>query len=137
MAPALLGVAKGEADAILSDTGSAVPLISAGKLRLIAVGGDKRLPQYPDVTSVLEAGFREVIAAPWQGMFAPKGTPDAVVKALNDQINAVLKSKDVTDQLSGRFFMPLGGTPEAFGATVRSYIASCEKVARAAHVKIE
>lgn len=70
-------------------------------------------------------------------MFAPKGTPDTVVQALNAQINEVLQSKTATDQLSGRFFMPLGGMPEALGVTVRSDIASRKKVARTAHIKIE
>ena len=70
-------------------------------------------------------------------MFAPKETPDTVVQAPNAQINGVLQSKTATDQLSGRFFMPLGGMPEAFGVTVRPDIASWEKVASTAHVKIE
>ncbi len=57
MAPALLGVAGGEADVILSDTGSAAPLVAAGKLRLIAVGGDKPLSQFPRVPSVVQGRF--------------------------------------------------------------------------------
>jgi len=137
MAPALAAVAASDAQVILSDTASAVSLVQAGKLRLIAVGGDKRLAQFPNVPSVVEAGFREVLAAPWQGIFAPKGTPVSIVQALNNHINDILRSKEIIDQLAGRFFAVVGGTPEDFNALVRSDMQSWKKVARESNVKIE
>ncbi|MGE0799791.1 MAG: Bug family tripartite tricarboxylate transporter substrate binding protein [Lautropia sp.] len=137
MAPAVTAVGSGEAQVLLSDTASAMALVQAGKLRLIAVGGDKRLPQLPDIPSVVEAGFREVLAAPWQGMFAPRETPAAVVRWLNTQVNEILRDKDIVGQLDTRYFVALGGTAEDFGATVRSDVQKWQKVAREANIKVE
>lgn len=137
MAPALMAVASGDAQVILTDVGSALALVSAGKVRMLAIGGNTRFPQIPDIPTVAESGFPNVLAGSWQGMFAPAGTPPAIVASLNSQINAVLHSPDVANTLAKRFATPIGGSPEQFGATVKSDVQKWAKVVREANIKLE
>ena len=137
MAPALTDVVGGRVQAIMSDLGSAVPLITAGKLRMLATGGAARLPAFPDVPTVSEAGFPDVLATAWQGMFAPRDTPPAVIAELNRQVNDILRQKDVVEQLTARFQAPIGGSPMDFSNTVRKDIERFATVARNAGIKAE
>jgi tripartite-type tricarboxylate transporter receptor subunit TctC len=137
MAPALLGLAGGEVQVGMTDIGSAVALVKAGRIRMIAMGGNHRLPQFPDVPTTSEAGYPQLLAGAWQGMFAPRGTPPTVVAELNTAINEILHDKEATEQLSAHFQSPVGGTPAEFGATVKSDIEKFAEVARKANIKPE
>ncbi len=60
--------------------------------------------------------------ASWQGMFAPKGTPPAVVARLNAEVNAIFREKDVIEHFAARFASPVGGSPAEFAATIKTDI---------------
>jgi tripartite-type tricarboxylate transporter receptor subunit TctC len=89
-----------------------LPHIAAGQLRALAVLSAHRIPELPDVPTMSEVGYPSVISASWTGLFAPAGTNPAVVRKLNEAINAGLHTRITDDALARLGNTPLGGTPE-------------------------
>jgi tripartite-type tricarboxylate transporter receptor subunit TctC len=92
--------------------------IQAGKLKAIATGSDKRLPQLPNVPTLAESGIKGGNVDMWYGVLAPKGTPPAVVARLNKEIGAVLKQPEVARAFEAQGMVPAASTPEEFGALI-------------------
>jgi tripartite-type tricarboxylate transporter receptor subunit TctC len=88
--------------------------IQAGKLKAIATGSDKRLPQMPDVPTLAEAGIKGGNVDMWYGVLAPKGTPPAVVARLNKEIAAVLKQPEVATAFESQGMVPTSSAPAEF-----------------------
>jgi len=93
--------------------------IQAGKLKAIATGSGKRLPQLPDVPTLAEAGVTADNVDMWYGVLAPKGTPPDVVARLNKEIAAVLKQPEVAKSFESQGMVPASSTPAEFGALVK------------------
>jgi tripartite-type tricarboxylate transporter receptor subunit TctC len=93
--------------------------IQAGKLRAIATGSDKRLPQLPNVPTLAEAGIKGGNVDMWYGVLAPKGTSPAVVARLNKEIDAILKLPEVATAFEAQGMVPASSTPEEFGALIQ------------------
>ena len=98
-----------------------------------AAGGDgcARSPAVPEVPTIAESGYPGFEASAWYGVLAPAGTPKAVVTRLNTEILRALKIPEVKDRLENVGFEIVGGTPEAFGAYMKSEIAKWAKVVKA------
>jgi len=92
---------------------SVIGQIKAGKLRAIAVSSVRRSASMPDIPSVAESGFPGFEAGSWFGMFAPKGTPPAVIDKLNTAINGVLP--ELRDKMIAEGADPVGGSAADFG----------------------
>ena len=93
--------------------------IQAGKLKAIATGSGKRLPQLPDVPTLAEAGVTADNVDMWYGVLAPKGTPADVVARLNKEIAAVLKQPEVAKSFESQGMVPASSTPAEFGALLK------------------
>jgi len=93
-------------------------MVQAGKARLIAVTGTRRLEGYSDVPTVAESGLPRYKAGFWVGLLAPAGTPRAIVEKLNVEVQKVLKLPDLRLQLQKAGFDLVGGSPEQFAATI-------------------
>ena len=93
--------------------------IQAGKLKAIATGSGKRLPQLPDVPTLAEAGVTADNVDMWYGVLAPKGTPADVVARLNKEIAAVLKQPDVAKSFESQGMVPASSTPAEFGTLLK------------------
>lgn len=87
--------------------------IDSGKLVAVAVTEGTRSPLLPKVPTIAEAGYKDVNLAAWHGIFAPKGTPAAIVNLLNAHMNEILKMPDVIEKMAGFGAVPVGGKPEA------------------------
>jgi tripartite-type tricarboxylate transporter receptor subunit TctC len=100
---------------------AASPHIKSGSLRALAVSTPQRNPSFPDVPAVAEVlpGYD---FASWGGVFAPAGTPRAVVEKLNAAIGAALATPDITKRFNDMGLVPKHGTPEAFGQFLQSEI---------------
>ncbi len=81
------------------DTAASLPQIRAGKLRALAVLSKKRLPSLPDVPTFEELGLSDVDVTAWQGLFVPKGTPDAIVTRLTAEMNKAITTPEVRARL--------------------------------------
>jgi len=97
-----------------------MPYVKAGKLRLLAVTGAKRLAAVPDLPTFDEAGLPGLEASAWQGIFAPIGTPKAVVERLNAGIAAILNAPEVRQPIIDGGGEVGGGSPEEFAAFTRA-----------------
>lgn len=84
-----------------------------GKLVAVALTDDERSPLIPNLPTVAEQGYKDVKLGAWNGIFAPKGTPPAVVKLLNEHINEILRMPDVIEKMATFGSRPVGGKPEA------------------------
>jgi tripartite-type tricarboxylate transporter receptor subunit TctC len=137
-APAVLAVSAGEVDAAFGSVLDILPLVQAGKLRAIAVGGSERLSAIADVPTVAEQGFSGFETSAWSGLMAPASTPPAIVARLNAAVNAALKDPVTSRRLSpGGELQMLGGTPEYFASYVRSEIAKWQKVVKANNIQAD
>ncbi len=115
----------------------AVPLIKAGQLRGLAVTGKERSPALPDVPTMTEAGFPEVIGVTWTAVAVPAGTPKEIIAQLRDLIAKGLATQDVKDKLAAMAYVPIGNTPEECAAFFKSEMATWGKVIKDAGLKAE
>ena len=136
-APALADVMGGSVDVAIMSVPSVLGLVKGGKLAPIAVTTAKRSHMLPDTPTLEEAGIKGVEAGIWLGLFAPAGTPPAVVARLNAEVNKVLAMQDIKDKISAGGASAVGGTSEEFGAFVKADYAKWGKIARDANIKIE
>ena len=102
----------------------------AGRLRALAITGAQRLAIAPDLPTVAEAGVPGYEATSWQGVVAPTGTPDAIIRRLHGEIARALQSQEVTERLVAEGTTTGGITPEAFASHIRSEIAKWAKVVK-------
>jgi tripartite-type tricarboxylate transporter receptor subunit TctC len=113
-----------------------IELIAAGKLRAIAVTGPARLPALPDVPTVGEAGFPDLIIQDWFGILVKTGTSQEIVARLNQAMNSALAKPRVRNAIEKMAAEPVGGTPDEFGKFLRAQIAHWDRVVKGANIKI-
>ena len=111
--------------------------IKAGRLAPIAVTGARRSAFLPDVPTLTEAGVPGVDVALWFALYAPAGTPAAIVDWLSRELNAALKAGDVRDRLAAQSFDPIGGTPAELAALMRRQQPEFAKVISEAGIKVD
>ena len=119
--PALTDLAGGQVQMMFSVIPPALALVKSGRLRAIAVTGDKRLPSLPDVPTVAESGLRELAgfeSTLTYGLLAPRGTPDAFVKELAAQMLKVAGEKEFQSRLDVEGAVPLLGGPADYAALI-------------------
>jgi len=114
-----------------------LPLIREGKIRPIAYSGPRRSPDLPDVPTMTESGLPQVGFNPdvWMGIFAPAGTPSAVVDKLNREINGVLKSDEMAPTLKRFGYEAKITTPAEFEVFFAAELLKWPPVLRAAGLK--
>jgi tripartite-type tricarboxylate transporter receptor subunit TctC len=134
-APARLDLLAGNIHGIAStpDFG----LIADGKARLIGSTGTQRWPQTPNVPTFAEAGFPDLVGFIVWGFAAPAGTPDDVVKILNEATNRALQSDRVKRIMVDNAYFVTGGTSEALWSAFNQQIAEFGAVVRSGAVKFE
>ena len=127
----------GHIQVAFSATASALPLIQAGRLKALAVSGPHRVPLTPEVATMSEQGVKFDVAA-WYGVFAPAGTPRAVVDRMNREINRIIADPANAERWKTMGFsqMPLR-TPEEFAKQVREDIRDWGDVVRKGDIKPE
>lgn len=116
---------------------SAIAQVKSGRLRGIAVTGAKRSPAMPELPTVAEAGLQGFESGAWQGIFAPAGTPAAIIGGLYREIERVVHLPEVVTQLAKDGAEPVGNTPEEFSQWLPGELAKWAKVAKAARMHVE
>lgn len=114
-----------------------LPHIKAGKLRALAVSSAKRVAALPDVPTFAESGFPGMEDYTWVGVFAPAGTPAAIVRRLNAEINRALKSPDTRERLEASAFDVVGGTELAAADYLKAEVLKWGKVVRETGAKAD
>jgi tripartite-type tricarboxylate transporter receptor subunit TctC len=113
-APALNDVVGGHVDSCFASVASAAPLIATGRLRALAVVGDKRVAMLPDVPTLVELGFPRLNILGWYGILVAAGTPQPIVAKLAADIAVVMKRQDVAKVILDGGNTPLATTPDQF-----------------------
>lgn len=135
-APAMTDVMANQVDVAILSVPSVLPLVKGGKLRAVAVTTPRRSPMLPDTPTLSEAGVRGVDAGIWLGLFAPAGTPPAVVARLNAEVNKVLQLPEVRDKIMAGGAAPVGGSSDDFAAFVRRDYAKWGEIVKASGIKL-
>jgi tripartite-type tricarboxylate transporter receptor subunit TctC len=135
--PAVTDLLGGHVQLYFSTIPAVIQHVKAGKLRAIAVTGRQRSSELPDVPTAAESGLRDFEVTAWFGLFAPAGTPRAVIDRLNRESVAVLATADAKQKLAGHGVEPASSTPEALGQLLASEIDRWGKVIREAGIKAE
>ena len=135
--PALADLLTGQVQMLYSSIPSVLPQVRSGQLNALAVGSAKRLPSLPDIPTIAETGVPGYEAYSWVGIVAPAKTPKAIVTRLNQEIVDILKQKDVAEKLNQQGALPVGDTPEQFGAYIKAEIDKWGAVVRAANIKAD
>ena len=117
------------------DSPPVVGQIKAGKLRGLAVTSPKRAAFMPELPTVIEAGVPDFEVVLWTSLFAPAGTPPAVVRRLQGEIAKIVQAPEIRERIGALGIDPVGGTPEELAAQLRADLARWTRVARAAGVK--
>jgi len=131
--PATAGLMGGETNLMFATAASAMPGIKSGRLKPLAVTSTRRIESLPQVPTVAEAGFADLAAGSWQGIFVPAGTPREVVDRLFPVVTQVMKDADVVARLkNGGAEAVTSESPAAFQKYVAAETDRWAKIAREA-----
>ena len=134
-AAATVDVAAGRVCCFFASAPSALPLVKAGRIRVIAVSTKERSALVPEVPTVAEQGYPDFDVVSWYGLLAPAGTPKNVVAFLYKEVVSVLEAGDVKQQLAAVGAAPAPSTsPEAFRAFLESEIKTWARVIKNAGI---
>lgn len=137
------GVVQGVTDVVAGqvnmtfDLATVEPHIRAGKLRPIAVANARRSSAFPEVPTIAESGVPGYEVSAWYGLFAPVGTPPAIVKRLQGEVVSALKDPALLERLAKLGAEPAGSTPEDLQRFVRSEYDKWGKVVRQAGIRLD
>jgi len=136
--PALTDVMAGHIQLMFISSSAALEPAQAGKVKLIAAGGRRRLAQAPDVPTVAESGFPGFEAVSWFGLFAPARTPRGIVQRVNAEVRRVFDDLDFQEKfLAPNLYEPMVGTPEEFAAFIKAETQKWGELVRAARIKAD
>jgi tripartite-type tricarboxylate transporter receptor subunit TctC len=133
--PAAVALLSGEITMILGEPASIVGFIKTGKVRALAVTGEKRALGIPELPTMVEAGVAGYAATSWNGMLVPAGVSPTIIKRLNDEFNRIISDPETKKRMLDN--EPVGGTPDKFGAHIHAEIAKWAPVVKAAGVKVD
>jgi len=119
---AIADLIGGQASMMFADMIAAAPYVGPGRVRLLAVATVKRMPQLPEVPTLIESGVA-YDAIGWSGMFAPARTPRAAVTRLNTELRSILKLPDVQSRLASDGSAFGANTPESLAAFIKAELA--------------
>jgi tripartite-type tricarboxylate transporter receptor subunit TctC len=136
-APLLNDLLGNTVTAAFVDLTTAGNQIKAGKIRALAVGGEKRRTQMPDVPTLAELGFPGFEAEGWVGVFVPAATPKDIVKKLSAELARIIASPEGVAGLEAVSLIPVGGTAETFDSVLRRDYERWADVVKAVGVKGE
>ena len=134
-APALAAVMSGEVHAMFGSPGGAAPHIKSGRLRGLAVASPQRSLLAPDLPTLEASGVHGVISEAFHALFAPAGTPPAIVSRLNQEAVRYLQSAEAKDVFLKAGIETSPGTPDELTATMKAEIARVDKVLKAAGIR--
>ena len=133
--PALSDLIGGHVSMYLGSMPASVPQARSGKLRALAVTGQRRAPAAPEVPTIAESGFPGYEFASWYGLFSPAGTAPAIIDHLHGAVRKALERPEMRSRLLAEGNEAVGNAPGEFAAVIRADIAKYAKIVKAANIK--
>jgi tripartite-type tricarboxylate transporter receptor subunit TctC len=135
--PAIVDLVGGQIPFAFESMIPVLPHVKAGKLRALAVTSAKPSPVLPEIPTVAESGVPGFESIAWYGVVAPAGTPRDIIAKLNAEMARILNLPDIKQRLIEMGSPPVAGTPDQFGALIKSEIVKWGKVVKQAHVSLD
>jgi tripartite-type tricarboxylate transporter receptor subunit TctC len=136
-APAISDTIAGQTQFMFPSLFTALPHVTSGKLRALAVAGPKRAAELPDIPALKEQGVEGVDVTQWYAIFAPAKTPRAIVEKLNKAINEVLRDKDTVKRIEEHGAAVETGSPEQLATLLKGELVKWTRVVQAAKLTAE
>lgn len=136
-AQSLQAVLGGQTDLNAAVSTTALPMVKAGRLRALAIVGEKRSGLFPDVPTYAETGYPGIRGDSWIGVFAPAGTPKPILLKLHNEIQKIMVLPDTRAKLLAQAMDPVVAGPDEFDKIVRDELRDFASLAKAIGLKIE
>ncbi len=137
LAPAVTDLLGGQVQMMFAGISTVLQHVKSGKLVALAIASPKRSPQLADVPTVAESGIPGFEVTSWYGIVARAGTPSAIVNKIQADMAEALATEDVRAKLAGLGLEPVGNTPEAFEAMIKSEGRKWGEIVRRAGIKAQ
>ena len=137
IAPAFTDLIGGQTQAMFPGLAAAIPHIRSGRVRPLAVTGLQRHPQFKDLPTLDESGFKGFDAQQWYGVVGPAGMPAPIVRQLNETLATVLRSPELREKLSVEAIEPQVMSPEQFAAFIKADIERWTQLARDRKIQLD
>lgn len=134
---AMIDLAGGQIDLVMSGTTNAVPLVKSGKLKALGVTSRTRIAVLPEVRPIAEQGLPDFVTSTWYGMLAPAGTPSAITARLNNEIVQIVGGADVRERFAHQGGEARTTTREEFAALIERDLQRWQTVVAAAGLRSE
>jgi tripartite-type tricarboxylate transporter receptor subunit TctC len=134
---AITDLMGGQIDMVFGDTPAIMPNVRAGRLRALGVSTKARMPGYENIPTIAEQGVPGYEVTGWLAVFAPKGTPAAVIAKLNGLIVPIMKSEEAEKFFGQNAWKPIPGTPDELGAFQRLEVDRWARLVKAANIEPE
>ena len=135
--PVITDLIAGQISMTMTGVPSSLQYIQAGKLKALGVSSLKRIEAQPNVPAMVEAGIEDFDATQWYRVVAPVGTPRGIVLKLNAEIRVMLESREIKERMLAEGAITSPGTPEEFGALIKSEIARWDAVVQSAKIRAD
>ncbi|MEF9948911.1 MAG: tripartite tricarboxylate transporter substrate binding protein [Comamonas sp.] len=135
--PAMVDVMAGNVPVFFASLASSLPFIQSGKLRALAVAGAQRSPVLPDTATFSEVGISGVDVYEWNGLFAPAGTPAAIVEKISKDVSAALNDREVKARLMALGAEVIGSSPKELDQFRRAEISRWTALGKRANISLD
>src|SRR5262249_22848538 len=135
--PVVTDLVAGRTQIIFEQLATLVPYIQAGKLKVLAVAGPRRLPQLPDVPTSAEAGLPGYEVSAWFALLAPAGTPRDVIVRLNAETRKALADRALQDAFAAQGIDARSSSPEELAALIVAETAKWSRAIRASGARLD
>jgi tripartite-type tricarboxylate transporter receptor subunit TctC len=135
--PALIDLVGGQMQLMFSNLTAAIPHMKTGKLRALAVSGEKRTPLVPELPTVAEVALPGYAVTSWYGLLVPAGTPQDIVARLNTETVNAMRAPDMKERLAAEGADPMVGSAAEFAALLKTDVAKWAKVVKQAGITPE
>jgi tripartite-type tricarboxylate transporter receptor subunit TctC len=136
-AEALTDLVGGQVSIVFSGVPPVVPLAQAGRVRVLATTGERRLAGFPDAETIAEAGYPGARVLIWYGIVLPAGTPRSIVTRLHDEAVRIMRLPEVSDRFVQLGVDPATSSSEEFAKLIADELARWSKVIRTANIKVQ
>ncbi|HKA41130.1 MAG TPA: tripartite tricarboxylate transporter substrate binding protein [Burkholderiales bacterium] len=136
MGPALMDLIAGHVDVAFANPAASQDYVRSGRMRALAVTGEKRYSGLPEVPTIAETAIPGFEASTWWGILAPAGTPAAVVSEVNGKLAVALTQRDMIDRIAALGADLVGGPPERLAEHLNAEIPKWREVVRAANIRL-